>query len=60
MCAISRSYGEIAGVSHLNLVVGQGEVIALVGANGAGKSTTLKAIMGMVAGPRRGHRQRGE
>ncbi|MEP7306273.1 MAG: ABC transporter ATP-binding protein [Acidobacteriota bacterium] len=45
---LSVRYGEIAGVSNLNLVVGQGEIVALVGANGAGKSTTLKAIMGMV------------
>ena len=45
---LSVNYGEISGVRHLSMVVGEGEVVALVGANGAGKSTTLKAIMGMV------------
>ena len=32
----------------LNLEVGRGEVVALMGRNGAGKSTTMKAIMGLV------------
>ena len=45
---ISVNYGEISGVRNLSLTVGEGEVVALLGANGAGKSTTLKAIMGMV------------
>ena len=31
-----------------NLEVGRGEVVALMGRNGAGKSTTMKAIMGLV------------
>jgi branched-chain amino acid transport system ATP-binding protein len=46
---LSVNYGEISGVRNLDLAVRQGEIVALVGANGAGKSTTLKAIMGMVA-----------
>ena len=50
---LSVTYGEISGVRNLDLMVEQGEIVALVGANGAGKSTTLKAIMGMVA-PARG------
>jgi branched-chain amino acid transport system ATP-binding protein len=33
----------------VNLEVGRGEVVALMGRNGAGKSTTMKAIMGMMA-----------
>ena len=33
----------------VSLQVGRGEVVALMGRNGAGKSTTLKALMGMVA-----------
>ena len=45
---ISVNYGEVSGVRNLSLTVGPGEVVALLGANGAGKSTTLKAIMGMV------------
>jgi branched-chain amino acid transport system ATP-binding protein len=50
---LTVTYGEILGVRDLDLAVAQGEIVALVGANGAGKSTTLKAIMGMVA-PARG------
>jgi branched-chain amino acid transport system ATP-binding protein len=45
---LSVSYGEIAAVTDLTLHVDEGEVVALLGANGAGKSTTLKAIMGIV------------
>ncbi|MBO0765932.1 MAG: ATP-binding cassette domain-containing protein, partial [Hyphomicrobiaceae bacterium] len=41
-------YGEVPGVRGISLYVEQGEIVALLGANGAGKSTTLKAIMGMV------------
>ncbi len=52
------------GLSHVlfgvNLRVGQGEVVALLGRNGAGKSTTLKAIMGLVPRLRGGVRLRGE
>jgi branched-chain amino acid transport system ATP-binding protein len=42
------NYGEIPGVKGITLHVDQGEIVALLGANGAGKSTTLKALMGMV------------
>jgi branched-chain amino acid transport system ATP-binding protein len=45
---LSVNYGEISGVQHLTMSVAAGEVVALLGANGAGKSTTLKAVMGMV------------
>jgi branched-chain amino acid transport system ATP-binding protein len=41
------SYGEVPGVRGISLYVEQGEIVALLGANGAGKSTTLKALMGM-------------
>jgi len=40
-------YGAIQAVRNLDLEVGEGEVVALLGANGAGKSTTLKAIVGL-------------
>jgi branched-chain amino acid transport system ATP-binding protein len=45
---LSVSYGEVVGIVNLSMRVAKGEVVALLGANGAGKSTTLKAVMGMV------------
>jgi branched-chain amino acid transport system ATP-binding protein len=42
-------YGAIQAVRNLDLEVAQGEIVALLGANGAGKSTTLKAIVGLAS-----------
>ena len=41
-------YGKVNAVRDLSLVVNQGELVTLIGANGAGKSTTLKAISGLL------------
>ena len=41
-------YGAAQILCDVSLQVGRGEVVALMGRNGAGKSTTLKALMGMV------------
>ena len=41
-------YGEIEAVHGLSLAVDAGEVVALLGGNGAGKSTTLRAISGLL------------
>lgn len=41
-------YGAAQILYDLDLQVGRGEVVALMGRNGAGKSTTLKALMGML------------
>ncbi len=41
-------YGNIEVVHGINLQVGQGEIVTIVGANGAGKSTTLLTISGLV------------
>jgi len=43
-------YGAIQAVRGVDLDVAGGEIVALLGANGAGKSTTLKAIVGLVRG----------
>ena len=45
---IDVAYGGIRAVRKLNLHVNPGELVALIGANGAGKSTTLRAICGLV------------
>ena len=41
-------YGRVRGTASVSFTVGNGEIVALVGSNGAGKSSTLKAILGMV------------
>jgi len=41
---VGVSYGSIQAVRGVSLCVAQGEVVTLIGANGAGKSTTLRAI----------------
>jgi branched-chain amino acid transport system ATP-binding protein len=42
-------YGAAQVLYDVNLEVGRGEVVALMGRNGAGKSTTMKSIMGLIA-----------
>jgi len=46
-------YGNIAAVKGISIEVKQGEIVTLIGSNGAGKSTTMRAISGLVS-PRRG------
>lgn len=42
------NYGAIAALHGISLTVPQGKIVTLIGANGAGKSTTLRAISGIV------------
>jgi branched-chain amino acid transport system ATP-binding protein len=51
--ALEVSYGGIRAVKGIELEVREGELVCLIGANGAGKSTTLRAICGLVR-PRAG------
>ena len=46
-------YGNIAAVKGLSLTVYAGEIVTLIGSNGAGKSTTLRTISGLLR-PRTG------
>lgn len=50
---IETWYGAIQALKGISLDVSQGEIVALLGANGAGKSTTIKTITGMLK-PARG------
>ncbi|SHJ29509.1 amino acid/amide ABC transporter ATP-binding protein 2, HAAT family (TC 3.A.1.4.-) [Roseomonas rosea] len=45
---VSVSYGRVAALSGVSLEVRPGELVSLIGANGAGKSTTLKTISGLL------------
>ncbi|MCU1400603.1 MAG: transporter related, partial [Acidimicrobiales bacterium] len=46
-------YGNIAAVKGITLEVFEGEIVTLIGANGAGKSTTMRTISGLIK-PRKG------
>jgi branched-chain amino acid transport system ATP-binding protein len=48
LSAVSASYGSVPAVAGVSIEVGEGEAVGLLGANGAGKSTTLRAISGLV------------
>ncbi|MFW6313875.1 MAG: ABC transporter ATP-binding protein [Spirochaetota bacterium] len=45
---VSTYYGNIQALKSINLEIKEGEIITLIGANGAGKSTTLMSISGIV------------
>lgn len=45
---LTVAYGSIMAVDNISLEVNEGEIVTLIGANGAGKSSTLRAISGVV------------
>jgi branched-chain amino acid transport system ATP-binding protein len=45
---VSASYGSVPAIHDVSIEIGEGEAVGLLGANGAGKSTTLRAISGLV------------
>ncbi|MBR6204272.1 MAG: ABC transporter ATP-binding protein [Candidatus Methanomethylophilaceae archaeon] len=45
---LTKTYGDFTAISGINLAVKNGDFMGLVGPNGAGKSTTLKAITGLL------------
>lgn len=53
LCDIKTYYGNIQALKGVSLRIEEGEIITLIGANGAGKSTTLMSVCGIVA-PRTG------
>jgi branched-chain amino acid transport system ATP-binding protein len=49
LSGVSASYGSVPAISDVSIEVGEGEAVGILGANGAGKSTTLRTISGLVA-----------
>ena len=48
LSGVSASYGSVQAITEVTIRVGEGEAVGLLGANGAGKSTTLRTISGLV------------
>jgi branched-chain amino acid transport system ATP-binding protein len=48
VCNLSVTYGSISAVKGVSFNVDQGEIVTLIGANGAGKSSILRAISGII------------
>jgi ABC-2 type transport system ATP-binding protein len=46
--ALNRTYGRLVALESLSLTVARGECVALIGANGSGKSTAVRAIAGLL------------
>ena len=45
---LTRTFGELTAVDHLNLEVARGEIFGIVGPDGAGKTTTLRLLCGLM------------
>jgi branched-chain amino acid transport system ATP-binding protein len=46
---VVATYGNVVALKGLSLTIAEGEIVALLGANGAGKSTTLRVISGLMS-----------
>lgn len=57
---VSSYYGRIEALKGISLTVREGEIVCLIGANGAGKSTVLNTVSGIVRAARGSIRFRGE
>lgn len=53
--SINTYYGTSHILHHVSLQVGSGKVVALLGRNGVGKTTTLRSIMGLTPPIKRNH-----
>ena len=45
---LTKRYGDVAALDHLDLEVAQGEVVGYLGPNGAGKTTTIRLLLGLI------------
>jgi branched-chain amino acid transport system ATP-binding protein len=48
LSGVSASYGSVHAIGNVSIEIGEGEAVGLLGANGAGKSTSLRVISGLV------------
>ena len=48
LSGVSARYGSVPAISDISISIGEGEAVGVLGANGAGKSTTLRAISGLI------------
>ena len=48
LSGVSASYGSVPAIHDISIAIGEGEAVGLLGANGAGKSTTLRVTSGLV------------
>ncbi len=46
--AVSRRFGDVLALDHLDLAIATGETVALLGPNGAGKSTAIGLMLGLL------------
>lgn len=46
---VSKLYGDKEALSNLNLQIENGEIMGLIGHNGAGKSTTIKSLVSIIS-----------
>ena len=44
--SLTRNYGDLTAVDHVSFEIGQGEIVGLLGHNGAGKTTIMKMLTG--------------
>ena len=56
---IEAAYGNIKALKGINLAVPEGKIVTLIGANGAGKSTTMKTIMAVMTSSSRANPSQG-
>src|SRR5690348_5789411 len=45
---LTRRFGDLMAVDHLDLTIAEGEIFGLVGPDGAGKTTTLRMLCGLI------------
>jgi ABC-2 type transport system ATP-binding protein len=48
MVGLTKSYGTLLAVNHLDLTIRRGEIFGFLGPNGAGKTTTMRMLLGLV------------